>query len=287
MKKEKFLEELKNYGIITFGVILVAIALVYFYAPNNLAAGGLSGVALIVNHLIPGITIGGMLFVGNAVLYIIAFLIIGPEFGFKTIYASFGLSAIIWFMEKFFSPQAITNDLMLATIFGTILVAVGMAIVFNANASTGGTDIIAKILNKYTTFNIGISLLMVDFLVTILAGLIFGLDTGFYALLCVLVNGPMIDKLIAMFNAKKQITVVSDKNNEISTYIKNTLERGCTHLKSANTSEGQNRDIIYTVLEKKEMSKLKQFIQSIDKDAFVTVAHIEEVTGKGFPVIEF
>lgn len=287
MKKEKFLEELKNYGIITFGVILVAIALVYFYAPNNLAAGGLSGVALIVNHLIPGITIGGMLFVGNAILYIIAFLIIGPEFGFKTIYASFGLSAIIWFMEKFFSPQAITNDLMLATIFGTILVAVGMAIVFNANASTGGTDIIAKILNKYTTFNIGISLLMVDFLVTILAGLIFGLDTGFYALLCVLVNGPMIDKLIAMFNAKKQITVVSDKNNEISTYIKNSLERGCTHLKSANTSEGQNRDIIYTVLEKKEMSKLKEFIQSIDKDAFVTVAHIEEVTGKGFPVIEF
>lgn len=287
MKKERFLEELKNYGIITFGVILVAIALVYFYAPNNLAAGGLSGVALIVNHLIPGITIGGMLFVGNAILYIIAFLIIGPEFGFKTIYASFGLSAIIWFMEKFFKPEAITNDLMLATIFGTILVAVGMSIVFNANASTGGTDIIAKILNKYTTFNIGMSLLMVDFLVTVLAGLIFGLDTGFYALLCVLANGPMIDKLIAMFNAKKQITVVSDKNNEISTYIKNTLEKGCTHLKSANTTEGRNRDIIYTVLEKKEMSKLKEFIQSIDKDAFVTVAHIEEVTGKGFPVIEF
>lgn len=285
MKKEIFFEELKNYAIITFGVILVAIALVYFYAPNNLAAGGLSGVALIVNYLIPGITIGGMLFVGNAILYIIAFLIIGPEFGFKTIYASFGLSAIIWFMEKFFKPEAITNDLMLASIFGTILVAIGMAIVFNANASTGGTDILAKILNKYTTLNIGISLLMVDFLVTLLAGLIFGLDTGFYALLCVLVNGPMIDKLIAMFNAKKQVTVVSDKNNEISAYIKESLDRGCTHLKSADEVNG--KDIIYTVLEKKEMGKLKEFIQSIDKEAFVTIAHIEEVTGKGFPIIEF
>lgn len=287
MKKEKFIEELKSYGVITFGVILVAIALVYFYAPNNLAAGGLSGVALIINYLIPGITIGGMLFVGNAILYIIAFLIIGPEFGLKTIYASFGLSAIIWFMEKFFKPEAITNDLMLATIFGTILVAIGMSIVFNENASTGGTDIIAKILNKYTTFNIGMSLLMVDFMVTLLAGLIFGLDTGFYALLCVLVNGPMIDRLIAMFNAKKQITVVSDKNKEISNYIKDSLERGCTHLKSANAINGQDKDVIYTVLEKKEIGKLKEFIQSIDKDAFITVAHIEEVTGKGFPVIEF
>lgn len=287
MKKEIFIEELKNYAIITFGVILVAIALVYFYAPNNLAAGGLSGVALIVNHLIPGITIGGMLFVGNAILYIIAFLIIGPEFGFKTIYASFGLSAIIWFMEKFFKPEAITNDLMLAAIFGTMFAAVGMAIVFNANASTGGTDIIAKILNKYTTLNIGISLLTVDFLVTLLAGLIFGLDTGFYALLCVLVNGPMIDKLISIFNAKKQVTVVSDKNIEISTFIKENLDRGCTHLKSANELNGSSKDIIYTVLEKKQMGKLKEFIQSIDKDAFVTVAHIEEVTGKGFPVIEF
>lgn len=285
MKKEKFVRELKDYCIITFGVILVAIALVYFFAPNNLAAGGLSGVALIVNYLIPGITMGGMLFVGNAILYIIAFLIIGPEFGIKTIYASFGLSAIIWFMEKFFTPQAITNDLMLATIFGTILVAVGMAMVFNTNASTGGTDIIAKILNKYTTLNIGISLLVVDFLVTLLAGLIFGLDTGFYALLCVLVNGPMIDKLIAIFNTKKQITVVSDKNKEISIYIKNELDKGCTHLKNGNSENG--KDIIYTVLEKKEIIKLKEFIQSIDKGAFITVAHIEEVIGKGFPVIDF
>ncbi|MBU3104269.1 YitT family protein [Clostridium gasigenes] len=287
MNKENFIEELKSYVTITFGVVLVAIALVYFYAPNNLAAGGLSGVALIVNHLIPGITIGGMLFVGNSILYVIAFLIIGPEFGFKTIYASFGLSAIIWFMEKFFKPQAITNDLMLASIFGTILVVIGMSIVFNANASTGGTDIIAKILNKYTTFNIGISLLMVDFLVTLLAGLIFGLDTGFYALLCVLGNGPMIDKLIGIFNAKKQITVVSDKNNEISNYIKNTLERGCTQLKASNMVDGTGKDVIYTVLEKKEIGKLKEFIKVIDKDAFLTVAHIEEVTGKGFPIIEF
>lgn len=286
MNKEKLIEELKSYGIITFGVILVAIALVYFYAPNNLAAGGLSGIALIINHLIPGITMGGMLFVGNAILYIIAFLIIGPEFGFKTIYASFGLSVIIWFMEKFFSAKAITNDLMLASIFGTILVAVGMAIVFNANASTGGTDIIAKILNKYTTFNIGMSLLMVDFLVTLLAGLIFGLDTGFYALLCVIVNGPMIDKLIAMFNAKKQVTVVSNKNNEIAKYIKNTLERGCTHLKCVNPNEGKNKEVVYTVLEKKEIGKLKEFIKSIDEDAFVTISHIEDVMGKGFPVIE-
>ncbi|WP_066675146.1 YitT family protein [Clostridium septicum] len=287
MNKERFLKELKDYGIITFGVILVAIALVYFYAPNNLAAGGLSGIALIINHFVPTMSIGGILFVGNAVLYIIAFLVIGPEFGIKTIYASFGLSAIIWFMEKFGNPHPITEDLMLASIFGTILVAIGMAIVFNANASTGGTDIIAKILNKYTTFNIGISLLMVDFLVTLVAGLTFGSDTGFYALLCVLVNGPMIDKLIAMFNAKKQITIVSDKNDEISNYIMNTLKRGCTRLRGAGAFTGEDRDIIYTVLEKKDLATLKEFIDTVDNEAFITIGHIEEVKGKGFPQLDY
>ena len=286
MTKEKFIEELKSYSIITFGVLLVAIALVYFFAPNNLAAGGLSGLALIINHLIPGITMGSILFFGNAILYIIAFLLIGPEFGFKTIYASFGLSLIIWFMEKFFKPYAITNDLMLAVIFGTILAAVGMAIVFNANASTGGTDIVAKILNKYTTFNIGISLLIVDFSVTLFAGLIFGLDTGFYALLCVLVNGPMIDKLIAFFNSRKQVTIVSEKNKEIARFIKDNIGKKCTYLRGACSDLKKEKDVIYVVLEKKELIKLKEFIKSIDEEAFITVAHIEEVTGKGFPVLE-
>ncbi|ATD54129.1 YitT family protein [Clostridium chauvoei] len=287
MSKEKFFKELKDYGIITFGVILVAIALVYFYAPNNLAAGGLSGTALIINHFIPSISIGGMLFIGNAILYVIAFIVIGPEFGVKTIYASFGLSAIIWLMEKFGNPHAITNDLMIASIFGTILVSIGMSIVFNRNASTGGTDIVAKILNKYTKFNIGISLLMVDFFITLLAGLTFGSDTGFYALLCVLVNGPMIDRLIAIFNAKKQITIVSDKNEEISNYIINELKRGCTHLKGAGAFSREDKDIIYTVLEKQELTSLKEFINSVDEDAFITIGHIEEVKGKGFPQLDF
>ncbi len=198
-------ENIKEYGIITIGVLLVAIAIEYFFAPNDIAAGGVSGLAVVITHYVPSLSVGSLTFIMNLFLFILAFIIVGGDFGFKTIYASFGLSFVLWFMDRFMYPEALTTDLMLATIFGTIITAIGLAIVFNINASTGGTDILAKILNKYTTFNMGIALLCVDFLVTLLGAITFGADKGFYALLSVLINGPLIDKIIAFMNQKKQI----------------------------------------------------------------------------------
>ena len=191
-------QNIKEYGIITLGVFLIAISIEYFFAPNNLAAGGVTGLSVVITHYFPALTVGGITFVMNLFLFVIAFIVVGGDFGFKTIYASFGLSFILWFMDEFIHPQALTSDLMLATVFGTIITAIGLAIVFNINASTGGTDILAKILNKYTSFNIGISLLCVDFLVTLLGAITFGADKGFYALLSVILNGPLIDKIIAV-----------------------------------------------------------------------------------------
>ncbi|WP_341459920.1 YitT family protein [Clostridium baratii] len=149
-------ENIKEYLIITLGVILVAVAIEYFYAPNNLAAGGVSGLAVVITHYVPSLNVGGITLFANIFLFILAFILVGGDFGFKTIYASFGLSILLWFIDKFLSPQALTTDLLLASIFGTIITAVGLAMIFNINASTGGTDILAKILNKYTNFNIGI-----------------------------------------------------------------------------------------------------------------------------------
>ncbi|MDY6012032.1 YitT family protein [Clostridium sp.] len=275
-------QNIKEYGIITLGVILVAVALEYFFIPNNLAAGGVSGLAVVISHYFPSLTVGVLTLIMNIILFVIAFIVVGGDFGLKTIYASFGLSFLLWFMDAFIHPQALTTDLLISSVFGTVLTAIGLAMVFNVNASTGGTDILAKILNKYTSFNMGISLLCVDFLVTFLGAITFGVDKGFYALLSVLLNGPLIDKIISFLNQKKEITIISDKNEEIAKFIMTELRSGCTALEGSGLYSKQEKKIIYSVLSKKELEKLKQFIECVDSEAFYTIGQIEEVQGKDF-----
>ena len=281
MRKDNF----KDFLLITIGILLVAISVVYFFEPNNIAAGGITGLAIVINHYIPFISIGPLVLIMDATLFVIALIVIGAKFGAKSIYCSLLLSTSMWVMQKFF-PFTITNDLMLATIFGTLIAAAGMAIVFNANASSGGTDIIAKILNKFFHFNIGKSLLMVDFLVTLLGAITFGINIGLYGLLSVIVNGVVIDKIIAGFKVKSEITIISNRNKEISQYILNDLERGCTFIKGVGGFTGKDTSLLYTVLDRSEFIKLKNHISSIDKNAFITVGEVHEVMGEGFKGID-
>ena len=281
MRKDNF----KDFLLITIGILLVAISVVYFFEPNNIAAGGITGLAIVINHYIPFISIGPLVLIMDATLFVIALIVIGPKFGAKSIYCSLLLSTSMWVMQKFF-PFTITNDLMLATIFGTLIAAAGMAIVFNANASSGGTDIIAKILNKFFHFNIGKSLLIVDFLVTLLGAITFGINIGLYGLLSVIVNGVVIDKIIAGFKVKSEITIISNRNKEISQYILNDLERGCTFIKGVGGFTGKDTSLLYTVLDRSEFIKLKNHISSIDKNAFITVGEVHEVMGEGFKGID-
>ena len=164
MSKETFQESI----FIIIGVIITAIGVEYFYAPNNIAAGGISGLAIILNSYFPYFGIGVISFVLNTIIFALGYIILGKEFGLKSIITGLGFSVVIWIIERFLNPFAITEDLMLATIFGTVISAFGIALVFNNNSSTGGTDIIAKILNKYAHINLGMSLLIVDLFITIL-----------------------------------------------------------------------------------------------------------------------
>lgn len=275
----------KDFVLITIGILLVAISVVYFFDPNNIAAGGITGLAIVINHYISFISIGPLVLMMDGVLFIIALILIGPKFGAKSIYCSLLLSTSMWVMQKFL-PFNVTDDLMLATIFGTLIAAGGMAIVFNANASSGGTDIIAKILNKFFHFDIGKSLLMVDFLVTLLGAITFGIKMGLYGLLAVIINGVVIDKIIAGFKVKSEITIISEKNKEISKYILKDLERGCTFIKGVGGFTGKDTAMLYTVLDRSEFIKLKKHISKIDKFAFITVGEVHEVMGEGFKGID-
>ncbi|WP_290454827.1 YitT family protein [Romboutsia ilealis] len=213
MKKNNFADIAKEYTLLTLGVVLVAFGIQYFYAPNEIAGGGLSGMALVISHYIPSLSVGTIIMIGNIILFAISFILIGGDFGFKTIYASFMLSFVMDFMEKVLHSYALTTNMFLAIMFGTIIIATGLGIAFAINASTGGTDILAKILNKYSTFNIGISLLLVDLFVVVCGGVTFGLDKGIYSLLAVIANGLIVDAVIAKIEKVKsnKIELKSEK----------------------------------------------------------------------------
>lgn len=277
---------IKEYSLITFGILLVAISVEYFFAPNNLAAGGVTGFAIVLNSIIPKLSIGMITLVTNLILFGLAFLVLGGNFGAKTIFASIGLSVIMWFIETFTNPVALTNDLVIATVFGTIISAFGMAIVFNNNSSTGGTDILAKILSKFFHVNIGTSLLIVDIVITFAAALVFGLDLGFYSMLSVIILGITIDRFIDGFNTSKEVIIMSSKVDEISKFILEELFRGCTFLKGTGAYTGQDLRVIYTVLGRNDFIKLKSFIKEVDPKSFISVRESHEILGEGFQEME-
>lgn len=282
MKIAKF----KEYTIITLGIILVALSVEYFFAPNNIAAGGVTGAAIVINAIMPNLSIGIITLVLNVGLFAVAFMFIDGNFGVKTIYASLGLSIILWIIEKFLNPIAITNDLIMATIFGTLISAIGMALVFNENASTGGTDILAKILNKFFHLDIGKSLLVVDFVITLVSALVFGIDLALYSMLSVILLGITVDRFIEGFNICKSVFIISRHNDEISKFIIYNLDRGCTLLNGVGAYTGESNNILYAVLGRSQFIKLKRFIKEIDPQAFITVGEVHEVLGEGFNDIE-
>lgn len=276
------INRVKEYLYILFGIILVAIAIEYFFAPNNIAGGGVTGLAIIINNLFPKIRISVITLMANIILFTIAFVTLGGNFGKKTLISTLALSLILWVMEKFLHPFAITKDLIIATIFGTLMSALGMAIVFNNNSSTGGTDIIAKILNKYFNLNVGLGLLSIDFIITLFGTLVFGVDSGLYALLSVLILGITIDRFIDGFNSCKEVFIISSNVEIISKFIINNLERGCTYLKGEGAFSGEEIRVIYSVVGRSEFIKLRRFILNNDSSAFISVRESYEVLGNGF-----
>lgn len=278
------MKKLKEYGIITFGLILVIIAFEFFFFPNNIASGGVSGLALVIHDML-GIESGIIMIICNVILFAIAFIFIGGSFGVKSIYAAFGLSFALSAVEKFTPPVAITDNLMLASIFGSSLLAMGTAIMFTQDASTGGTSIIAKLLNKYLHIDIGKSLLISDSIVILLAMYTFGMELGLFGLLSVYLTGTLIDKFIDGFNSCKKVIIFTEKKELVVNYITKDVDRGCTIFKGTGGYTGKESDVILTILTRNQFIKLKQFMKENDPHAFITVSATNEVLGQGFQSI--
>lgn len=198
MTKENLFKLTKEYSIITVGVFILAFGLSSMYLPNDMAVGGLTGLALVVNKFIPGLSVSGMTFICNAALLIGAFKIIDKDFGIKTLYSSFILSTSMEIVSGALNGNALINNIVLAALIGPVIMATGLSLLICKNASTGGTEILAKILNKYSTINIAIALLMIDLVVTICGGLTFGMEKGIFALIAVLLTGVILNKIVSI-----------------------------------------------------------------------------------------
>lgn len=274
---KKGLKELKNFIVITFGVFLVAVGLYFFLMPHKIAAGGVNGFAMVINHYIPILPVGSIMIILNVILFVLAFILIGPKFGAKTIYASLTLSGTILLLEKVYPIQhPFTQDVLLELFLGIFIQGVGMAIVFNENASTGGTDIIAKILNKYFHLDLGKGVLISDMSVTILASLAFGIQNGFYSLLSVIINGVIIDRMIESLNVCSEIKVISSKCDVIGKYIINDLKRGVVIYDAKSDYSKDEIEILTTIVNSNEYVKLKKYINGIDEEAFINITKVHQ-----------
>ena len=275
--------DLKRFFMINVGLIVASLGLYFFLMPSNLATGGATGLAIVLNQLIPNLSMSLILGIINVFLFVLAFAVLGRDFGGYTLYASLGLSFIISILERF-TPmnQPVTDDLFINLIFGVFIVGIGMGIVFNQNASTGGTDIIAKIINKYTHIEIGKSLLISDFAISMLAGLVFGARLGMYALLGTVLNSLIIDKMIAGFNVKINMVIISNEFHIINQYILDEIVRGTTIFQATGGYSNEDKRVINTIVSRREYIKIRNFIKLADKKAFVSISYVSEVEGEGF-----
>lgn len=280
-KNINIVKALKEYIFITFGVLIMAIGLQFFFFPNKIASGGVTGLALVINHIF-GISTGLFVGISNVILFLLAFILISGQFGIKSIYTTILLSVFLSYFETKYPNYAFTDDLILATIFGSFLSSLGMTIIYLYESSTGGTSIIGKIINKYFHISYGMSGFIADAVVTVLASFAFGVELALVGLLSVYICGYMTDKFIEGFHSRKQVMIITSNKDIILEYILKDFDRGCTILKGIGGYSGEERDILITIIERKQFISLRKFLKTNDPTAFVTVTDTTKVFGEGF-----
>ena len=275
------MKKIREYALTTLGIVLTAIGLEYFLFPNDIAAGGVSGIALVING-ITGWNISIMVFILNIILFIVAFVVLGKGFGGKSLYATVILSVVMEIIEKVFNPVMLTENMFLASFFGSALLAMGSAIVFHQGASTGGTSILAAIISKFTPLGVGTALLLNDSIICLLAINVFGIDKGLFGFFSLILIGLLIDKFIDGFNTCKQVFIITSKADMVVNFINKDINRGCTVLNGKGGYTYSEVNIVYTVLSNNQFITLKNFIKENNPEAFITVNDSKVVLGLGF-----
>jgi len=276
--KKNFLQLAKETFIVTLGCMIMAFNINYFFLGNKLAQGGVGGLSLIL-HYLSHIDISYIYFGLNVPLIIAAYIFLGKEFVVKTLYATVVLTISLKIFGNFREPL---DEILMASILGGALNGIGIGIVFYAGGSTGGTDIIAKIINKYYGIALGKVLLAMDFIILSLVAFIFGKIIFMYTLISLVVTAKIVDLIQEGIYSAKGVTIITNKTEELKNRIMQDVERGLTIINAQGAYTQRDVSMLYCVVGKYQLIKVKNIVKEVDPEAFMIVSHVHEVIGKGF-----
>ena len=276
----KYLQFIKEYIIVALACVVMAFNINYFFVGNKLAEGGVSGLSLII-HYLSNIDVSYLYFALNIPLIILAYIFLGKNFLLKTLFATFILSVFLKVFASFSEPL---DDILLAAIFGGAINGIAIGIVFYAGGSTGGIDIIAKIINKYTGIPISRILLTTDFIVLSIVAVIFGKVIFMYTLISLVISSKMIDIIQVGIYSAKGVTIITTKEDEIRKRIMEETKRGITLIDAKGGYTQKEIGMLYCVVGQYQLIRVKTIVKEVDPSAFMIVADVHEVIGNGFLV---
>lgn len=285
LRKLKPKVTLKQSVLILAGVIMIACAIHFFLLPNELSLGGATGIALILSK-ITGISAPPLLIVANLILFIMGFIFIGNKFGVLTVIASLGLSGLVWLLDIIIPVSVpFVDNIFLNLITACILYGVGVGMVLNQNASTGGSDIISKILNKFLGLDLGKGCLLTDFFITLVVGFSYGMEIALYCLIGVILTGLIVDYTIDGMNSGKLCYITTSEPEKICEFLI-SMGRSATVYTAKGAYQNATREVIQTVINNRDLIRLKTYINAIDSKVFMVVSNAHQVFGWHWKNIE-
>ncbi|HOB20203.1 MAG TPA: YitT family protein [Candidatus Atribacteria bacterium] len=276
--KTRMITLVKDYAMIALGCLITALSFNLFFVPHQIAPGGLSGIGTVLYHVF-GFPVGVTTLALNIPLFLFGVKQIGREFGAKTLVATLLLSFFIDFVQV----PPLTDDSLLASIYGGVLMGIGLGIIFRRDATTGGTDLMAKLIHRYfPIISMAWVMFAVDFMVVVTAAIVFGPNEALYAIVALALSARVIDLVQEGLNTAKAALIISDKSKDIADRILHDMDRGVTLLQGKGAYTGNDKNVILCVVNRTEITHLKELINEIDRKAFVLVADVREVLGEGF-----
>jgi len=276
-----------NYSLIIVGSFILASGFVLFITPYKIVPGGVYGISIML-HYIFGTPVGMMALVFDIPLTIIGIKVLGPRFGMKTV-VGFMLTAFFNDGITYFYgyEPLVKGDVLLSSIFGGLFLGVGVAMIFKAKATSGGTDIVAMMISKYTKLPVGQLMIMVDSTIVLLGLIVFrDWKIPLYSLIVIFITGKVVDTIMEGMNYDKVLFIISDRYKEIGDRVIHGLNRGGTLLRGEGMYNGKEKQIIFTVVNRREVAMLQEHIHKVDPRAFVTVLNANEILGEGFKSLE-
>lgn len=277
---------LKTFLLLTLGASLTAIAIYFFKIPNHFSTGGVSGISVILNGIFPNISAGTFILIINNALLLLGFIVIGRSFTFKTVYCSLLMSGLTYLLEWICPLSApLTSQPTLELVFAILLPAVGSALLFQIGASTGGTDIIAMIIKKYSHVNISVALFISDFLIVMACVFVFGIEAWLFSLAGFLSKVFVVNNVLESINMTKYCTVVTSREHEtaVEDYITTTLHKSATLSEAYHGAYRKEEKVVFLVaLNRHQARQLKTYLKALDHESFLIICNTSDVCGKGF-----